>query len=417
MRLLDTVVGPSPLTPGYTRITARIIMDDGKELPIWVDVPDEFADDISDSGNPWLIAMLPMAAARHENIQLSLPVDTFLLENLRGVSKIWAGWYPDLREVAIDCSTYSSIESLRPEKHAAFFSGGIDSFYTIARRLPGNGIGLPVVGQLDDLISVWGFDVSANDEANFTPKANGLTSAAKNINRKHVIIRTNLRDNQSAWFRRWGPLTNGAGLSFIALVLEKRYRQVVLGSSYPNYSYVPWGSHPLVDPLFSTSATQVVHDGASATRVAKTDMVAKFPPAQAELHVCLALAASNCSQCEKCYRTMITLDILGQKQVMGRVFDWSKYQVSAIRKIKIGGKGDRAYYDEILDAARAAGRHDISRELESAGTRSRMLAPALRTSEWLMQQPLLWRVGMAIKKFVLRDAITAAYIKHSSDKS
>ncbi|GGC96076.1 hypothetical protein [Undibacterium terreum] len=416
MRLLNTVVGPSALTDGFTRITARIVMDIEEEMSLWVDVPDELKDGISDSGNPWVIAMLPIAAARHENIQLSLPVDALLLENLRGISKIWSGWYPELSEVAIDCSTFSSIETLKPEKCAAFFSGGIDSYYTIARRLPDSGTGLPVVGHIDDLLSVWGFDVSANDEASFSPMAKGLISAAKQIRRKHAIIRTNLRDNRTPWFTRWGPLTNGAGLAFISLVLEKRYRQVVLGSSFPNYTYVDWGSHPLVDHLFSTSATQIVHDGPSVTRVQKTDLAAQFPPAQSALHVCHAIGDDNCSECEKCYRTMITLDILGHKERMSKVFDWSKYHVEAVRKIKIGSKGDKVFYGEILDAARAAKRADLVSELESAGIRSRTASPALKTSEWLMQLPGLWRAGMALRKFVLRNSITAKYIKHSSDK-
>lgn len=392
-------------------------MDDGEVLPIWVDVPDELADGISDSGNPWLVAMLPIAATRHENIQVSLPVDALLLENLHGVSKIWASWYPELGEVAMDCKVYSSIDHIKPEKSAAFFSGGIDSYFTIARRLPDNGTGLPAVGHVDELLSVWGFDVSANDGASFAAMANDLISTAQRIKRRHVILHTNLRDNRTPWFRQWGPLTHAAGAAFIALTMEKRYSQVFLGSAYPNYNCMKWGSHPMVDPLFSTSATQLVHDGASSTRVEKTDLVARFPPAQSALHVCPAVAASNCSECEKCYRTMMTLDVLGHRQAMEKAFDWSKYHVQAIRKLKIGGQGDAAIYDEIIDAARAAGRTDILRELESAYSRSRLLTPFLRTSEWLKRQPALWRAGVALEKFVLRGSITARYIKHPGSKA
>ncbi|MES2073178.1 MAG: hypothetical protein V4488_22690 [Pseudomonadota bacterium] len=422
MRLLDLIIGASPRTPGYARATGVIAPDQGQEMRIWVDVPEEMAADLSDNGNPWLAAMLPMAAAAHEDIQLSLPVDALLLENLRGVSRIWAGWYPELDvvgldAVGLDCASCAAAAPPPPDRTAAFFSGGIDSYYTIARRLPGNDAGLPVVGRVDELLSVWGFDVSVNDQAGFAPMAQLLESAAEQIQRSHAIIHTNLRDNRTVWQRRWGPLTNGAGLSFVALMLEKRYRQVFLGSSYPNYTGVPWGSHPLVDPLFSTSAMQIVHDGASSTRVAKTDLVARFLPAQSALHVCQAMAESNCSECEKCYRTMITIDILGHRQAMAQVFDWSRYDVAAIKNLSIGGVRDGIFYDEIIAAARAAGRHDVLRGLLRARARSRLLYPALQISDWLMKMPFLWRAGSALKKIMQHGTIRQDYIEHPNAPS
>ncbi len=403
MRLLDVSITPSPRTPGYTRAAGNIAYDNGEQLQIWADVPDAIADGLSDSGNPWLLVMLPMAASRHEDIQLSLPVDGLLKENLGAVLKIWTGWYPDLAEVDFDCPSYCSTGQHDNGKTAAFFSGGVDSYFTLARHLPGNGYGLPAIGAIDDLLTVWGFDVRLNDESSFTPLRNMLARAAGEIGRNNFIIHTNLKDK--AWTERWAQLTHGAGMGFISLLLEKRYRQVLIASSYTYPRLLPWGSHPMVDPLFSTCTTQIVHDGAGATRVEKTDLVARFPPAQPALHVCLVLAEKNCSHCEKCYRTMITLDILGHKEAMTGSFDWSRYDIAEIRKMKVGSAHKLEFHRSNIAAAHQAGRSDIENGLRQAMLRSRLSFPLLQISERLLKLPLLWRLGMGLRKLVLHDAI------------
>ncbi|GGC96069.1 hypothetical protein [Undibacterium terreum] len=403
MRLLDVTITPSPRTPGYTRSTGSIAYDNGEQLQVWVDVPDAIAAGLSDSGNPWLIAMLPMAATRHENIELSLPVDGLLKENLGAVLRVWVDWFPDLAEIAIDCPTYHT-DGLHPDgKIAAFFSGGVDSYFTLARHLPDKDYGLPCIGDIDDLLTVWGFDVRIHNETGFTPLLNMLTHAAGRIGRNHFVIHTNLRDQ--AWTERWAQLTHGAGMGFVSLMLEKRYRQVLLGSSYPYPTLLPWGSHPMTDPLFSTSTTQVVHDGAVATRVEKTELVARFPPAQTALHVCMALPEKNCSHCEKCYRTMITLDILGKKEAMAESFDWSRYDLAKIKKLSVGGIHNLVVHRAILQAAEKAGRQDIASGLRQAMWRSTLSFPFLKISERLFKLPGVWRAGMLLRKLVLHKKL------------
>ncbi len=412
MRLQELTVSPSMRTPGYTRATGNIVFDNDETLQIWVDVPDAMAGDLSDNGNPWLVAMLPIAASRHEDIQLSLSVDALLLENIKGVSRIWASWYKDLSVVKIDCPVHSWKAAPVKKATAAFFSGGIDSYYTIARRIPENTNEVPVVGHVDELLSVWGFDVSINDANGFRPLAEQLTCAATQINRSHALVHTNLRDNDTVWMRLWGPLTHGAGLAFIALILEKCYAQVFLGSSFPAEAELPWGSHPLVDALFSTSTMQLVNDGASSTRIDKTDLVAKYAPAQTMLHVCQAMATGNCSECVKCFRTMISLDLLGHKKRMESVFDWSRYDVAAINNLSIISAGEKIYFNEILAKALEINRTDVSDRLKLAMVRSNLQSPFIKIGERMLAMPFLWRAGELLIKIAKHKSIKAHYISH-----
>ncbi|MES2236924.1 MAG: hypothetical protein V4500_04105 [Pseudomonadota bacterium] len=411
MHLIDLETGVSPETRRNIRRTARILYGDNQMLNLWVDVPEAYAESLSDTGNPWLLAMLPMAASLGEDIELSLPVDALLLENVKGVLAIWREWYPELHDVRIYCPILS-YQPPRTTRTAAFFSGGIDSYFTIARRMPGNDFGIPAVGKVDDLLTVWGFDVGVYDEAQFRPLADMLAESAAAMSLNHIIVRTNLRDVIKVFEKKWGPLTFGVGLVFIGAILERRFGEIVLGSSYPYGGLMPWGSHPMVDTLFSTSSLSVVHDGASFTRIGKTEIMARLPVVEKLLHVCLAAGIENCSKCEKCYRTMIALDILGKKNVFAGAFDWSAYDLVKIKRLYIGGGSAQIFYKEMISVAQDMGKTNIAVALRAASRRSNILAPMVQWAEWLARQPMVWRLGVALRAVILKNSIGSSYIQH-----
>ena len=420
MRLIGLKTGVSPETPKNIRQTVRISYGNSQAITLWVDVPEAYAESLSETGNPWLLAMLPMAASLGEDIEMSLPVDALLLENVKGVLAIWREWYPELHDVHIQCPVLSyQAPGQVPcaARTAAFFSGGIDSYFTIARRMPGNDFGIPAVGKVDDLLTVWGFDVGVYDEAQFSPLSAMLAQSAVTMNLNHIIVRTNLREVIEVFKKRWGPLTFGVGLVFIGAILEKRFGEIVLGSSYPYGGLMPWGSHPMVDTLFSTSSLSVVHDGASFTRIGKTEIMARLPVAEKSLHVCQAAGTENCSQCEKCYRTMIALDILGKKSAFAGAFDWSAYDFAKIKRLYIGGGSAQIFYKEMISVAQEIGRTDMATALLSASRRSSILAPMVQCADWLSRQPIAWRVGIALRALLLSGSIRPSYIRHVAKAS
>jgi hypothetical protein len=414
MQFTKNEVTPSPASQGCVRTGGQISWGQGQNFHLWIDVPAEYAESLSDTGNPWLLAMLPMAASLGEDIELSLPVDALLLENVKGILAIWQEWYPELHKVAIDCPVLPYEGEEKGKRTAAFFSGGVDSYFTIARRMPGNDFGIPAVGKVDDLLSVWGFDVGVNDEAEFHPLADMLRESASAMNLNHIIVRTNLRESIDVFKKQWGPLTFGVGLAFIGTMLEKRFKEVVLGSSYPYGGLMPWGSHPLVDPLFSTSTLRIMHDGASFTRIGKTEIMARLPVAEKSVHVCQAAGIKNCSQCEKCFRTMIALDILGKKDAFAGAFDWSGYGLSNIKKLYIGGGDAQIFYKEMISVAQDIGRSDIATALLSVSRRSSVLAPMVHFADWLARQPVVWKFGVALRTLVLSGSIGQRYTRHAA---
>src|SRR5262249_41290566 len=161
----------------------------------------------------------------------------------------------------------------------AFFSGGIDSFYTVLRNRRG-AEGLPT----DDLILVRGFDYPLEQAEAFERHRKRMSEVADALGMELVHVATNLRCTRLS-VASWGDLWHGAALSSVGLALERRYRFLLLASTSKYSELVPYGSHPLTDDLMSTRSLRVLHDGATATRLDKTQYVAQSPLAVEHLHV------------------------------------------------------------------------------------------------------------------------------------
>jgi hypothetical protein len=126
MKLKEVICTKSPERIGFTRITGIIIFESKKEISIWIEVEDQYADQLSKKGNPWLIAMLPLAAPHGESIVIDLPTDNLLIENITGIIQIWKSWGREVFPFEIICKNRIFEEHGSKARSAAFFSGGID---------------------------------------------------------------------------------------------------------------------------------------------------------------------------------------------------------------------------------------------------------------------------------------------------
>jgi hypothetical protein len=108
---------------------------------------------------------------------------------------------------------------------------------------------------------------------------------------------------------------NGGGLASLGHLMRDHGSSIYISAStFIEYDY-PIGTHWDLDPLWSSEAMTVHHIGQMTRRWDKVYALAKEPLAQRNLRVCTHQrrreTMSNCSRCEKCLRTMITLDQCG----------------------------------------------------------------------------------------------------------
>jgi hypothetical protein len=140
----------------------------------------------------------------------------------------------------------------------------------------------------------------------------------------------------------------------------------------------------MLDHLLGTDSMQIIHDGASASRVAKTIAIANWPVAHSRLRVCFRGASynsqrqvfENCGHCEKCLRTMIPLDIVGQRSKFTTFA--CELSMKNIRRIRYLSASSRAFTLENIRLAIGAKRWDLVAVLVYVVLRGKLLALCIR---------------------------------------
>ena len=108
-------------------------------------------------------------------------------------------------------------------------------------------------------------------------------------------------------------------------------------------------------PLIQTERTELIVDGCQYLRVEKVKKLADWHIAQKYLNVCSSHTedSSNCSLCQKCLRTLLTLEILGKLDDFAKIFDVEEYRRESLNhKVFCVMNGDKDIFSrEILDLA------------------------------------------------------------------
>jgi hypothetical protein len=404
MELTGIQTERSPLAPDRVRLIGRVAYDDRQARPeeYWFDVPEAYAGSLSGWGNPWLACLLPLAVTLGEPLRLCLPVDRALFVNVDELQQIWKCWYPRLSVVPVEAEAPEPETRERPDRTAAFFSGGVDSFFTVLRH--GQDTGSPSRVRIDELLCVWGFDVPLENADAFRRMRGWLGKTADDLGRPLVDVATNLRTTR--WQEAdWAHLSHGCALASVGLALERRYGQVLIASSDDYLHLHPWGSHALTDPLLSTSRTRIRHDGAGFSRLPKTELVARSDVALQTLRVCWkSRSDENCRVCEKCWRTMLSLELFG---VLDRcpTFRGARMDPAVIPRIYIKPEvvGE---YRELQARALREGRKDIARAIERSFRRSARIARGLKVADYLRTKRFCWRGATRLERLLLARCLT-----------
>ena len=253
------------------------------------------------AANPLLSMLLPIAMEQRTDLRLPESIDPVALKNVKLAQSVLSKWYPDLARVAIAAGTGGPSLNESGNGLACFFSGGVDSFYSV--------LSIP---QITHLIFVSGFDIDVDDTALIDTALQPVRHAAEELGKTLVEVRTNLRrfsNDRSDWGTRY----HGAALATVAHLLTRHIDRVVIPASFTTAQLFPWGSHPDLDPLWSSSSLSVLHHGCDTSRTDKIAALTDSPIAMRYLRVCWENrnGSYNCGKCEKCLRTMVSLEAAG----------------------------------------------------------------------------------------------------------
>lgn len=357
----------SPERPGHLRLAARVAYDDGGAETVWFDVPETLGDRVTRRADPFLVALLPVAVTRHEPLRIaSGAVDPVLPARLRELMRLWACWDPGLAPVPLEAETGEGpgpVGGADEPVDAALFSGGVDSLYTASCDRQG----LPPERRvrIRDLLTVHGFDLPLASRAAFDRVRARHERFAERRGLRSIAIATNLRRTRFA-DADWATLAHGPALAAAALALGPGLRTVLIAASSGYRDLRPWGSHPLVDPLLSTSATRFVHDGAGIRRLDKLREVCRSESALSVLRVCWeSETEENCGRCLKCSRTLLGLELLGAR---GRAptFAHVRLDLDRIASLRPESPFDIRELEDLRALAGERGRAEIEAAVEAA---------------------------------------------------
>ncbi|GIO10643.1 hypothetical protein J19TS2_01980 [Cohnella xylanilytica] len=207
----------------------------------------------------------------------------------------------------------------RPERTAAFFSGGVDSLGTFLRRR----------GENPYFITIWGGDIgfSQPDIWHEVKRYNEAFGRANGI--ESLFVKSSLRTflNEELIAFNFGRFTHGwwpgvqHGIGMVGLCAPLAYslgigRLYVPSALPPKLAKaIPDGSNTLINNRLRWSGTKVQLEGEELTRQDKVALIADYVHATGQklnVRVCWSNKSyGNCCRCEKCLRTIAALSAEG----------------------------------------------------------------------------------------------------------
>lgn len=236
-------------------------------------------------------------------LKLDYDISSSLSNSVDKIQDIFSGWYSELKKIKVNTNGIRNVSTSGKNKEVAcFFTGGVDSFYTLLKHN----------SEITKIVYVHGFDIWLQEVEFRKMISTRMHQIAKELGKELIEVETNILDF-SYKICDWAGQYYGSALASVAILLSKNFGKVYIASSLNTEVLYARGSHPDLDCLWGTEDVEIIHDGCESTRLGKVKEISKSQVALNHLRVCLdrRLGLYNCSKCEKCIRTMISLYICG----------------------------------------------------------------------------------------------------------
>ncbi|MEM8832596.1 MAG: hypothetical protein AAGE96_25145 [Cyanobacteria bacterium P01_G01_bin.19] len=358
------------------RVSATIIWEncDRPNQEVFFETTAKFADDLVINPNAWLLSCT-LAAMRYGEARIAIdaPISPEIKDGLINSMKCLIDWHGGGRNVIpIEAPLEKEVLYLdKPKRAGALFSGGIDALAMVRD----NHLNFPTdhPRYIKDGILVYGvLEGEEEYDSSFQNVVNAVTTMAHDAGIELIQFHTNayahFRDLDTD-FSFWRFEYHGSFLAAIAHAFAPRFNYASIASTYDFPNLEPWGSHPLLDPLYSTTNLTIRHENAALSRLEKTKLVGEWDVALKHLRVCNEKASYkegnyNCGKCEKCVRTMTAFLALG---LLEQISTFKEHDVSKEQLVDVCYLSDsyeENCYRELIEPLTAIGRHDLVEGIE-----------------------------------------------------
>jgi hypothetical protein len=255
---------------------------------------------ISAPGDVVLAAVLFPAMRLGAPLIVDAPVSKRLLAGVRVIVDICSGWAPLLQHIPIEAPVVER-SNQGGGGVGQLFSCGVDSFYSLLRQRADH-------DAVTTLVTIHGYDMKPADTEGFAFVRARAERVAAELGKELLFVETNLGEIGKKFIS--SAFLQGGLLASCVLGLGGVLRKCYEASTMAYRHLAPWGSHPFIDPLWSTESLELVHDGAELARHEKVYEIARTPLALETLRVC-SYELENCRRCSTCLVTMLALDVAG----------------------------------------------------------------------------------------------------------
>lgn len=311
-----------------------IRFDSGEEFGLFFNVLPEFGHMVSRRVDAAAVTALVPAMERGEQLILEGTVTDELLHALNGdFQEVIKNVIPRLTKVKVT-ATDAAPPGPRRSGVAAGFSAGVDSYSAISEYYLADKI--PDSLRLSHLLFN---NVGAHERGGrmvFKNRLARASAASRKLGLPLVVVDSNAEKLYGGFgFVQTHTFRNAA----VAFLLQSGVGTFLYASGFPysevkvSPSYGSAYSDAVSLPTISTSSLTLRSVGSSLTRVEKTLQAVSIPVSYETLDVCTSSAvhAVNCSTCNKCMRTQLTLDIAGALELYQRVFHLPAYRKGRAR--------------------------------------------------------------------------------------
>lgn len=253
---------------------------------------------LAENSDPFLSAALFPAMKVGQPLHVSGPVSPKLLEATQTMQDVYHKWFPEFQKILIQADPWLSNRNSPTGEVGAFFSGGVDSFYTLLRHND----------EITKLILING--IMFEDPSQRPKITKEIQRVAQELGKSLIVVEVNIREF-SDQYTYWEDQYAGVAMASVGLLLSPQFKRIYFASSFPYEDWKPTAIHPLLEPLFSTETLTFEIDGSEVGRPEKVVRIAQSDLALSALRACSKEYSHNCGQCEKCMRTMLALQAVG----------------------------------------------------------------------------------------------------------
>ncbi len=352
--------------------SVRVVFEDS-DLPdktVYIKTLPEFGSGFHANPAAFLVGcLLPALHLGEKRISIEGDICPFLKEGIKVAMNILSHW-TDGRYSPIPVEAQSRKQVTGPETPRAgmVMSGGMDSLAALRLNHMNYPAGHPA--RVKDSFFLHGFDIGGVVERGmkfhvFDRAVEAISKITDDAGTTLIPVYTNIRhlcDERELWLDSFF----GAVLASMAHSFAARINLMFIGSSYDIPNLHPCGSHPLLDPEYSSYGMRLRHRDYELSRLEKINVVSKWDTAFQNFRVCLANVPDqlNCGKCEKCVRTMTELTALGLLHKT-RAFEADEVKPEDISKFDITIRVRPPFYRPMIPLLRQQGREDLAGTIET----------------------------------------------------